>query len=175
MIVVESMNLFVGIDAPASSLHLDLSEVKLPSLQEIYQDHHPGGGLFGVEIFMGMQKLEASFKLVGYNPGVMSHFGENAKNRTYYTGRGFLRDKIKGVEVPLKAIINGRLGKVEPDTFKRGDLLHHSYNISEIFHYELWLNDAEKYYMDVATNLWRVDGVAMNASANAILGIPQAI
>jgi uncharacterized protein len=175
LLIVEAMNLFCGDDDPTKSKHLTIQEVKLPNLQEMMQDHHPGGGLVQIEIGMGVQKLEPTFKLVGFDPDLLVQFGVGSQERRAYTARGVIRDKRSGREIGLKAIMEGRLGRVESDTFSRGDLLAHDYSISEVMHYELFYDDVEKLYWDFFTNTWRIDGASQNARSNALLGISQAL
>lgn len=176
MYILDSMNMFVGVDDPTSGLWQDISEVKLPTLDQTTQEHMPGGGFMAVSLNMRVIKaLEPSFKLVGYNPDVLAKFGADTGTRMLYTAKGNLKDKLKGVERPLKAVMEGCLVKVDPDTFKKGDLLTHDYVLAECFHYEIWIDEVEKLWLDFATNQWRVNGVSVNRQQNLNLGIPQAI
>lgn len=171
LLIVEAMNLFCGDDDPSKSKHLTIQNVQLPSLQEMMQDHMPGGGLVQIEIGMGINKLEPTFKLVGFDPDLLVQFGVGSQQRRKYTARGVVRDKRSGQEISLKAIMEGRLGRIAPDEFSRGDLLGNEYSINEVMHYEVYYNDAEKLYWDFFTNEWRIDGQAQNAASNAILGL----
>ena len=77
--VMEAANLFCGSHDTAASKHLTLSELKLPDLQENYTEHHPGGSRVGIEINTGIQKLESTFKLTGFDPQVLAQFGLGTK------------------------------------------------------------------------------------------------
>ena len=57
--VMEACNLFCGDHDPAASKHLTLAELKLPPLQEIYQDHHAGGSRVQIEVAVGDTGSEA--------------------------------------------------------------------------------------------------------------------
>lgn len=174
LLILEAANLFCGDHDPTQSKHLTLQELQLPNLQAQYQDHSPGGAPVSIEVETGINKLEPSFKLVGYDPDVLIQFGVSDTIRRVYTAYGVLTDRRTGRKIELKAIMEGRLGKVEGDAFKRGDLLAHSYAINEMMRYEVWIGGQEKLSWDHWTNMWRVNGVDQWAQQNQILRIPGA-
>lgn len=170
--VMEACNLFCGDHDPEKSKHLTLQELKLPTLQEIYADHHAGGALVQIEVAVGIQKLEPTFKLGGWDPDLLGKFGLGSPAKNVFTAYGKIIDKRKGLAIEAKAVMEGRLGKIEPDAFQRGEFQGHEYAINEVTHYQLWFNESEKLYWDFYTNAWRVDGVDQNADTNRILRIP---
>lgn len=172
--IQEAVNLFCGDHDPTASNHLTISEMKLPGLNEDYQDFHPGGSRVGIEVETGVQKLVSTFKLAGHNPHVLSLFGLGAKARRKFTSYGVIRDKRSGVAIESKAIMEGRLSKVEAEGFSRGNLQSHDYGINEILHYELWFGGQEKVYWDFFTSEWRIDGVSQNDDERQILRLPTA-
>jgi P2 family phage contractile tail tube protein len=175
LFIFEAMNLMVGDDGNDNSKHLNLDSVKLPTLEETSQDHNPGGGIGEISIGnLGLKKLEVTFKIKGFDPQIMSQFGLGGANSLPYTCYGAIRDKKGGSLIEVKAVMRGRLGKLESDELKRGDLIGHDHMIHEITHYELWWNQKEKYYYDFFASDWRVDGVSANADQRAILRIPGA-
>ena len=173
MYIMEAANLFCGDDDPTGSKHLTLTELQLPNLQEMYQDHHPGGSRVQIEVSVGIEKLEASFKLAGWDPDLLTQFGLGANARRKYTAYGVIRDKRQGTAIEAKAIMEGRLGRVNPEAFQRGELQSYDYAINEILHYELFFGGAEKFYWDLFTSDWRVDGASQNADERSILRIPN--
>lgn len=169
--VMTAVNLFCGDHDPSNSKHLTLSELKLPDLQGIYADHHAGGAIAAIEVELGVQKLESTFKLNGIDPALMTQFGLGSKSKNVFTAYGVVVDKRTGRNIESKAIIEARLGRVAPDAFTRGELMGHEYALNEITHYELWFDGSEKIAWDFFENLWRVDGVDQNADANSIMRI----
>lgn len=172
--VMEAVNLFCDNDDPTSSKHLTISELKLPTLEENFTDHHPGGAPVQIEIGIGIKKLDATFKLIGFDPQLLAQFGLGTKVRHLYTAYGVIRDKKTGLAKEAKAVIEARLGKVAGDAFKKGDVQMHDYALNEVMHYELHFDGAEKVYWDFFTNEWRIDGVPQNAVENSILRIASA-
>lgn len=170
--LVEAVNLFCGDHDPTKSKHLTLAELKLPDLAAIYVDHHPGGGLVGIEVEVGVSKLEPTFKLNGFDPDLLASFGlGTSRYKQTFTAYGVVRDQRTGREIESKAIIEGRLGRVAPDTFQRGELQGHEYAINSITHYELHFDGKEKIAWDFFTSLWRVDGIDQLSETNRILRV----
>ena len=171
--IMEAANLFCGDHDPTASKHLTLTELQLPALQEMYQDHHAGGSRVQIEVAVGIQKLEPTFKLAGWDPDLLTRFGLGSSRASVFTAYGVVRDKRTGVAYEAKAIMEGRLGKVEADTFQRGEMMGHGYAINEVMHYELWFADQEKLYWDFYSTDWRLDGVSQNDDERRILRIPS--
>ena len=169
--IMEAANLFCGDHDPTASKHLSLAELKLPPLQEMYQDHHPGGSRMQIEVAVGIQKLEPTFKLNGWVLDLLTQFGLGSARQKVFTAYGVVRNKRTGEAIEAKAIIEGRLGKVEPDAFQRGELMGHEYAINEVMHYELWFNETEKLFWDLYSSEWRLDGISQNDDERRILRI----
>lgn len=167
--MLEAVNLFCGDDAEGKFLTLD--ELKVPDLTEAEQDHAPGGGPVAVGVATHIEKLESTFKLAGYDPDMLKHFGLGKKARQRYTAVGVVRDKRTGRAIEAKSILEARLGKIAPDAFKKGDLHGHEYALIEIMHYELYFDGGEQFYWDFFTNTLRVQGADEQADENRILRI----
>ena len=67
--------------------------------------------------------------------------------------------------------MRGRLGKIEGEAFKRGEMQSHDYAVNEVTHYELFFGDREKLFWDFFTTEWRLDGVDQNATERRLLGL----
>ena len=171
MYVTEAVNLFCGNDDPTASKHLTIAELKLPDMNEIFADHSPGGGRVGIEVGVGIEKLGATFKLNGEDPQLLTQFGLGTRVSNNYTGLGSIVDKRTGRVMQMKTVMEGRLGKIAPDAFQRGELKGHEYAINAIMHYELFFDGVEKFYFDFFANAWRVDGVDQNSDMNRALMI----
>lgn len=170
IIVREAVNLFCGDDDPTGK-HLTLASIKLPALSEKYSDHHGGGAMVAIEVALGVEKLDCTFKLKGYDPDLLIQFGLGSKQRLRYTARGLLRDKRTMRAIESRAVLEARLGKIEEDEFSRGELTGHDYSLQEIMHYELYYDGVEKVYWDFFTSEWRINGVSQNDDERRILGI----
>src|SRR5690242_12917884 len=128
--IIEAANLFCGAEDLGSSKHLTLRDLKLPTMEEKNAEHHPGGSLFAIQIGgLGFNALAATFRLVGFDPDMLALFGLGSRLHHRYTAYGVVRDKLTGTAVQSKAIMEGRLQRVEPDAFNRGDLHGEAYGI----------------------------------------------
>jgi P2 family phage contractile tail tube protein len=173
LLIVEAANLFCGSHDPVNSKHLALQELKLlTTLEADYQDHRPGGSRVDIEIEVGIKKFTPTFKLVGFDPALVAQFGLNSPNKQIYTAYAEIKDRRTGTSAEYRAVMEGRLGKIEADVFKRGDLAATEYAINEMSHYEVFYNNQELVFWDFWTNAWRVNGVDQNASTNSILRVP---
>lgn len=175
LFIQEAVNLFVGDSGPDNSKHLTLESIKLPSLEEVTQSYTPGGSIGEIKVSgFGLKALESTFKVKGYDPQIMSQFGMNSRGRMPFTVYGAIRDKKGNGYVELKAVMEGRLIKIDGDDLQRAELAGHDHAIDEIWHYELHWAGKEKYYYDFLSSEWRVDGVSQDSARRNILRIPGA-
>jgi len=182
---MESANLICGDvtpnemgSAPGISTHLVLQELKLPGLEENYVDHTPAGAPLAIEIPTHMNKLEATFNLAGWDPGVMVFVGQNTRAYQRFTAYGLIRDRRSSQALQATAIIEGRMGRVNPTAFRKGDLMAHEYSLRSIVHYELWMQispestPTEIYFWDFFTSVRRIGQEDLNDDMIRILAIP---
>ncbi len=169
---MESANLFAGDHDPTDSKHLAIEEVKLPDLKAMFQDHTAGGSPVTIEVQVGIEKLEPSFKLKGFDPNLLAQFGYGMTTRSRFTIYGVMRDLRTSESKDAIAIIEGRLGKIAPDAFKRGELGGEEYSINEVVHYEIHFDSKEILRWDFFTGEWIVNGVSVNARERSLLRLP---
>jgi len=179
---LESANLICGDistkTAPGISTHLLLQELKLPALEENYVDHTPGGAAVGIEIPSHINKLEATFNLAGWDPDVMVFLGRETRFHQRFTAYGLIRDRRTSDALQMIAIIEGRLGRVNPTAFSKGNMMHHEYSIKSIVQYQLFMQKVqggmpeEIYCWDFFTSVKRIGGVDLNDDMVRLLAIP---
>lgn len=170
--VLEAVNLFVGIHDPSASNHLVLQSLKLPGLEENFTDHTPTGAPVGTEVDTHVNRLEAGFNLAGWQPWVMQLFGSPDRRHRVFTAYAAVRDRRTGELLEAKAIMEGRLGRADPQNNERGTMHQMEYAIRALVHYEFYLGRDEIYKWDFFTSVRRVGGVDLNADLNRILRIP---
>ena len=165
--------------APGISTHLTLQELKLPGFEENYVDHAPGGAPLAIEIPTHFNKLEATFNLAGWDPEVMRFIGQNNPTYQRFTAYGLIRDRRSAAAHQAVAVIEGRMGRVNPTAFSKGNLQAHEYSIKSITHYELWMQNKagntrpnEIYYWDFFVSRFRVGSVELTNDMVRLLAIP---
>jgi phage tail tube protein FII len=184
---MESANLICGDtgggSSPGISTHLSIMELKLPGLEETFVDVLPGGSTIGIEVPMAFNRLESTFNLAGWQPDVMTMIGRSERRLQVFTAYGLIRERRTGAALRAMAVMWGRLGRVNPTSFRKGDLMQHEFSIRSITHYELYMQQddtgsasardmREIYYWDFFTSERRIDGVERNADHISILAIP---
>jgi Bacteriophage tail tube protein len=152
--------------------------LKLPGLEESLVDHTAGGAPVQIEIPMFQTRLEATFNLVGWNPGVMGMFASATRALQRFTAYGLVRDRRTGLALQGMAFFEARLSRVNPTAFRKTDLMQMEYALRSIVHYELYLQEtvgaqpSEIYFWDFFTSTRRVGTENLNAEHNQILAIP---
>jgi uncharacterized protein len=180
--VMESANVIVG-DAggkssPGISTHLVLQELKLPTMEENFVDHAPAGAPIAIEIPTHMNKLEATFNLAGWDPVIMSYIGRNTRMYHVFTAYGLIRNRRTSEAMQAIARMEGRLGRVNPTAFSKGNLMSHEYSIKSIVSYSLTMQlvpkgpQSEIYWWDFFTSVRRIGGKDQNADMIRTLAIP---
>lgn len=179
--VMEAVNLKCtdsgGGATPGISTHLTLSELKLPAMEENYVDHMAGGARMAIEIHTHLARLEGTFTLAGWQPEVMKLLGRSERINQVFTAYGLIRDRRVGTALQAVAVMEGRLGRVNPTAFTRGSLQHHEYSIRGIISYKLDMQQAaggslnEIYFWDFFTSEFRVGGDDINKELRNTLAI----
>lgn len=167
---VLSTNIFLS--DSGDSNHLGLKNIKRPAFKEERVEHKAGGSLLGLNMGMGsFEPLELGFNLMGENMEALKQIGLRAAGRKNYTIREHIRDLESGREFASTSVVSGRLLTVEPDQFEKGSLKGCEYMVGEIISYRYVYDGIEKIDFDFFSSIYRVDGVDINAAANAALGI----
>jgi phage tail tube protein FII len=182
--VMESANLIVGDrgnngSAAGISTHLVLQELTLPMLEENNVDHAPGGAPVAIEIPTHINKLEATFNLAGWDPMIMGKIGREGYEHHVFTAYGLIRDRRTSTALQAIAVMQGRLGRVNPTAFSKGNLMAHEYSIKTIVHYELWMqmsaedkDPTEIYWWDFFTSRLRSGREELTDRMVNVLAIP---
>lgn len=146
---LDMANIFVGDDDPTKSVYLTLKNFKLPSLEEMTKDHTGGGTAMGITIGMALiQAPTFTFQLEGLNPDIDERFMPGLQRRIKYTVRGNVSDLRDHRDIEVKAIIEGRMTKVEMSDFDREKGSTTDYEIKEVMFYALYFDNEEKWYLD---------------------------
>lgn len=161
LFIMDAAAIFVGNADPTEAEIITIKSVKIPTLTEKTKEHMGGGATMGINLGMRvLEALELSFKLEGFNPKVMGQLMPGNSQRTDYTIRGNVRDLTANTDIGVRAIVNGRMVKYEPSEFSRDQSIESDYMIQEVYRYQLFLDDQEKFYFDYAAGPLgvRIDG-----------------
>ena len=173
LFVMDAAAIFLGDADPTDAEIVTIKNVKIPAIKEKTKEHTGGGAAMGINLGMRViEPLELAFKLEGFNPKAMAQMLP-VTGRLKYTVRGNVRDVRENKDIPVRAIVDGRMTQYEPGEFGRDDGLEADYMISEVLGYQLFLNDVEKFYFDYFGGPLgvRVDGVQVLRSQARNLGL----
>lgn len=170
----EEANLFCGKEASdqSASLHLKLADVKLPAIDEQYAEHRSLAAPIAFEINTILARLECTFSIVGFEPQVYGLPASWNEDQMWFDMYGVVRDQLTGEIIKGHAQFHGKLGRVDPQDWRRGDLFHTACSIQGIRRYVFALGDEQIYYWDFFTNTLIVRSDNRTADINEALNIP---
>ena len=166
---------FTLIAGDTQNYHLEIEELKFPTLEEKSFDFTPGGGTGETAVPLGVtNKLELPYKLVTHNPANDVLFGLPPGVRTPFTGRKELfddeDDSGRAIEVTID--VKGRLMKLDPDAMKGGDKAGYDNMISAITWYQEVHDNKVIREFNFRRGGWTIlNGKAVNAGHRSVLGI----
>lgn len=173
---LEEVNLYCGVspDDSTASNHLTLAEFKIPMLDNQYTDHRPGGAPIAIEVSTILARLECTFVLLGLTQQVLLLAESWADAQNWFTGFGVIRDQVTGYVAQAAVSIQGQLGRVDPQNWNRGGIMHTNYSIRGIRHYEFQIAGNPIYYWDFAENTFIVGSINRWEQINQFLRVPPA-
>ena len=113
--ILKNFNLYV--DGRGYAGNVD--EVQLPSLNVMEEDYRAGGMDAPVAIDMGMEKLEATFKVSKFDRNLITRWGVTAGGSIPLVLRGAL-ESLDGTVIPLVVRLTGRIHNLEFDAITAG-------------------------------------------------------
>jgi P2 family phage contractile tail tube protein len=175
LLTMEAANIFCGVEEPSDptqSNHLRLTDIKLPGMDEQYVDHRAAGAPIAIEIDTVFARLECTFTLAGWSTDVAALIAQWGSNVNQFWIFGALRDRVTGNVLQGKASIFGRLGRADPQMWRRGDVSHWAYALKGIVRYKLDVGqDSPVYEFDYFNNIFNVAGTPVTQAVNAALNI----
>ncbi|CAM5399340.1 hypothetical protein AFEL58S_02010 [Afipia felis] len=151
-----------------SSLHLELDELTPPAITDKVEELRVAG--MGVDVAMGLEKLEASTKLFTRNPDVMAKMGLAPGKRIRSTFRGHTVSELDGSSqaeiITMEHRVSGK-----SDAWKGGDKSGIEYTLNSIMFYQHTINDRLLHKIDPQNFTCIVDGVDVWKEAREALGI----
>jgi phage tail tube protein FII len=173
LLTLEAANLFCGTvpENVTASNHLTLAELKLPAMEEQYVDHRPGGSPVAIEVDTIFARPECTFTLAGWSEQVPSLLAAWSDQQNTFFAYCVLRDRSSGAPIQAIATMTGRLGRADPQNWRRGDLHHWAYAIRGITMYELQIDQNILIQWEFFNNTLIINGEDRNADVNAFLRV----
>jgi P2 family phage contractile tail tube protein len=105
------------------------SEITLPVPTEKMEELRNAGMVMPIDVPMGYEKPEMSFKMPGLDPQVIKLFGLAVGAEKEFMATGALAHE-DGTVLNATAYIRGRLMKHDPGSWKPGDMAENDYGIA---------------------------------------------
>lgn len=162
--ILKNFNLFVDGRGYAGRAE----EVSPPKLTIKTEELRAGGMDVPATIDMGMEKLEASFSLVEYDPELLKQFGVVSGNAVQLTLRGALVDDT--TTTPMVIGLRGMFTEMDMGKFKAGDKATMQCTVA-CRYYSLEIGGRKLIEIDVDNMTRVIDGVDKLAEIRSALGI----
>ena len=161
--VLKNFNLFVDGRGYAGRAE----EVSPPKLTIKTEELRAGGMDAPAAIDMGMEKLEAGFSLVEYDPELLKQFGLVSGNGVQLTLRSALVDDT--TTTPMVISLRGMFTEVDMGKFKAGDKAVMQCAVA-CRYYKLEIGGKAIVEIDVDNMVRNIDGIDKMAEVRAALG-----
>lgn len=96
-----------------------VTNVTLPTLSIVTDDHRAGGMDMPIKLDMGMEALEMSFEIVEQSPLILGQFGLNNQNAVTLIFRAAMQDDV--TTVPYFIVARGMVTSVDMGSVATGD------------------------------------------------------
>lgn len=146
------MNLFIDGDQFLGSVN----EVTTPKLAMKVEEYRAGGMIAPVEINLGIEKLEAEFKMGGYMLDLVRKFGAEIDGVPLRFLGAYEQDD-SGEVTSVEIVMRGRFSEIDNGNSKVGDDTEQTYKVP-LTYYKLIENGQEVVEIDSLNTIFKVDG-----------------
>jgi phage tail tube protein FII len=176
ILTLDQANMFCGREPTDvnNGLYLELTEFKLPAMNNQFVDHRAAGVPISMEVDTIFAKLESTFQLIGWNVQTATLIASWMAEQNVFWIYGLARDRMTGESSRVTAKMRGTLGLADPQNWNRSGAQHWNYAIKGIVAYDLVVGNTSIYSWDFFANRFVVGTWDRNADTNAILNIPIA-
>lgn len=147
----------------------EVEEVNLPKLTVQTEDWRAGGMDTTLPLDMGMEKLEMSFMLIGFNRDILNLFGLIPTQDVAFTLRGAL-ENLDGTVEPMVVACRGRFREFDPGTSKAGDKPALTMTVDLLF-YAMTISGAPVITIDTLNMIRQIGGIDRLAQQRAAIGL----
>ena len=149
---------------------LVIDEITPPVVRDLVEELKAGGLMAGMDIPLGLQKLESGFKVNARSRELMKQVGMTPGKFVRPTFRGVSISEVDGTQQNETIVMQGRLN-IEGDTWSASSLNKLDYKIGSIKYYKHLINGSSLYEIDLINFICIVDGVDQWADLRSGLGM----
>ena len=145
----------------------EATEFTQPKLSMKLEEFRSGGMNGTVEVNMGMEKLEAEFKIGGHDSSLMSLFGGTINGTMLRFNGAYQRDDTEDVDA-VEIVCRGRVAEIDEGSSKAGDDTEHKLSLT---YYKKTVNGTDLIEIDNLNNVCVVNGKDRLAEIRRAMGI----
>ena len=145
-----------------------IDTLTLPTLTTKTEEVRAGGMDVPIEHDMGMEKLEASFDLLEFNPDIIALYGLAGADKQL-TARGAMRRDGEDA-VAVVANMTGLVKSLEPGDWKSGDLSKPKFSVA-LRYFKLTIGGRELVEIDKVNMVRKIDGQDQLATIRQAMGV----
>jgi P2 family phage contractile tail tube protein len=134
-----------------------IDSVTLPKLTRKVEEWRGGGMIGPIEVDLGLEKIEMSFKAGGFLLDAYRAFGAKSHNGNQWRFAGAYEDDSTGNVMAVEVLVQGRLREIDPGDAKAGDDTEHNFAIS-CSYYKLTVDGADVIEIDLPGLVFNVQG-----------------
>ena len=147
-----------------------IDSVTVPKLTRKVEEWR-GGGMHGpIEVDLGLEKLELSFKAGGFLLDGYRAFGGKTHNANQWRFAGAYEDDSTAVVTAVEILVSGRVREIDPGDAKAGDKTAFKVK-SMLSYYKLVLDGETLIEIDLVNMIEVIGGQDRMAQVRAILGV----
>ena len=164
--ILKDMNLFVDGRGYAGQA----TELTLPKLTRKTEEHLAGGMAAPMNIDMGLEKLEASFTLTGFNEAILRQWGFTGSEGISVRFKGSISPNDGGSnELPVSVAMRGSFTELDWGSWKPAEVATLKVTMS-VTYYQYTQNGQALFEIDGPNGIEIVDGVDRLAQRRVNLG-----
>ncbi|MBN6079905.1 phage major tail tube protein [Aggregatibacter actinomycetemcomitans] len=147
----------------------EVNEVMQPKLAMKAEEYRAGGQIAPVDINLGLEKLEAEFKMGGYMVELISKFGAKIDG-VQMRFLGAYEQDDSGDVTSVELVMRGRFSEIDPGNSKTGDDTEQNFKVP-LTYYKIIVDGKEITEIDALNTIFIVDGVDKLAEHRAAIGV----
>ena len=155
--------------ADGNTYHGQVTEITQPKLALKLEEYRAGGMMGAVKVNLGVEPLEAQFKMGGYMVELLKQFGGSISGTALRFAGAYQQDDTEEV-TSIELEMRGRFGEIDNGTSKSGDDTEQSY-IVPLTYYKIIENGKDIIEIDMINSVFIVDGKDRLAEHRAAVGL----
>lgn len=159
------MNLYID----GTSYVGQVTEVTQPKLAMKLEEYRAGGMIAPVDVNLGVEKMEAEFKMGGYMVELIRQFGGAIDGVPLRFLGAYQQDDSEEV-TSIELVMRGRFSEIDHGNSKVGDDTEQSFKVS-LTYYKIIENNADVVEIDALNTKFVVNGVDKLAEHRSAIGL----